>query len=230
MATRRVTGGALVRRSMSAIAAIGVLIGASAACRPSADDGSGDRSASPATSRGAGATGSPTASSPAAGGLTKEQVKQALPDPHAMGAWEPVTAYVTTANGRLGCPSPEQCPGKWFGHVKYKLTTGLAANFDLITYLSVQDAQNGLKQDLARTARYPALPGPKVGEESHAYQRTAGGLSGAYVTMRIGTVVATAVVEGGATEPALTQTSKMFAERIRQVEAGRKADATLPQY
>ncbi|GAA5006681.1 hypothetical protein [Streptomyces siamensis] len=48
--------------------------------------------------------------------------------------------------------------------------------------------------------------------------------------MRVGTVVATICVEGGESEPMLTQGATMFAERIAQVQAGKKATATLPQY
>ncbi|GAA1775872.1 hypothetical protein GCM10009735_02340 [Actinomadura chokoriensis] len=43
--------------------------------------------------------------SPAAAGLTESQVKPALPDPHAMGAWEPVTRGVNSAKATSTAPA-----------------------------------------------------------------------------------------------------------------------------
>lgn len=158
----------------------------------------------------------------------KEQVENALPDPGAMGGLQGISASVTTADGRLGCPGVRECRGKWFGRAKYALggDDTYYVSFHLTTYTTRQDARDGLKRE---AGRHPVLPKPAVGNESLAYSKSAGGLQGVYLTMRIGTVVATTFVEGGEAEPMLTQGATMFAQRIAQVEAGTKATATLPQ-
>ncbi|MEU5117081.1 hypothetical protein AB0G64_37055 [Streptomyces longwoodensis] len=145
-----------------------------------------------------------------------------------MGGLQGISASVTTADGHLDCPSVQECKGKWFGHAKYALGGDDAyyVNFHLTTYTTRQDASEGLKRE---AGQHPALSMPTVGNESLAYSKSAGGLQGVYLTMRVGTVVATTFVEGGKAEPMLTQGATMFAQRIAQVEAGRKATATLPQ-
>lgn len=171
---------------------------------------------------------SSTAADPATVLSQKAQVKNALPDLGAMGGLQGVSGNIATADGHLDCPSPQQCKGKWFGHDKFALSGGTHyVNFEITTYTSRQDAKDGLKREHGNA---PALSKPTFGNESRAYTREGGGLQGEYITMRIGTVVATTSVEGGAAEPMLTQGARMFAERIAQVEAGRKATATLPQY
>ncbi|WP_245766659.1 hypothetical protein [Streptomyces colonosanans] len=145
-----------------------------------------------------------------------------------MGGLEAVSAYVNTADGHLDCPSVQECKGKWFGSAKYALSGATHyANFEITTYSSAQDARDGMKREAGSN---PALSKPTFGNESRAYTMSGGGLQGEYVTMRVGTVVATTFVEGGASEPMLTQGARMFAERITQIEAGHKATATLPQY
>ncbi|WP_235457757.1 hypothetical protein [Streptomyces olivochromogenes] len=158
----------------------------------------------------------------------KAQVKNALPDLGAMGGLEGVSGDVGTADGHLNCPSLQECKGKWFGHDKFALSGGTHyVNFEITTYTSKQDAKDGLKFEVGRN---PPLSKPTFGNESQAYTKEGGGLTGEYITMRVGTVVATTCVEGGVSEPMLTQGATMFAERIAQIQAGKRATATLPQF
>ncbi|MQY09830.1 hypothetical protein [Actinomadura macrotermitis] len=201
-----------------------VAAGALTACGPAAEQGPEQtRAASAAPSSGAGAA-RPEA------GLTAQQVRQALPDRYAMGAWEPVTAGVTGASGHLGCPSDQQCKGRWFGHVKWRLNNGLTVTFQMTTFGAKADADEHYRQQAARFAGYEPLKAEGTfGEGSHAYARTAGGLKGYYLTTHVGAVVATVIVERGGYEVTLPQTAGMFVKRIRQAEAGHKPDATLPR-
>ncbi|MFD4629102.1 hypothetical protein ACFVYR_04270 [Streptomyces sp. NPDC058284] len=158
----------------------------------------------------------------------KAQVESALPDVGAMGGLKGVNGGVTTADGHLDCPSPQQCKGKWYGHDKFALSGDTHyVNFEIVTYTSRQDAKAGLK---AEVGDKQALSKPTLGNESRAYTKEGGGLTGEYITMRVGTVVATTYVEGGASEPTLTQGATMFAKRIAQVQSGKQATATLPQF
>ncbi|MEU5531797.1 hypothetical protein [Streptomyces sp. NPDC020362] len=158
----------------------------------------------------------------------KAQVKNALPDLGAMGGLQGVSGDVGTADGHLNCPSAQECKGTWYGHDKFALSGDTHyVNFEITTYTSRQDAKDGLKAEVGDN---PPLSKPTFGNESRAYTKEGGGLTGEYITMRVGTVVATTCVEGGESEPMLTQGATMFAERIAQVQAGKKATATLPQY
>ncbi|WP_143658419.1 hypothetical protein [Streptomyces sp. Tue6028] len=158
----------------------------------------------------------------------KDQVKNALPDLGAVGGLEGVSGDVNTADGHLDCPSPQECKGKWYGHDKFALSGDTYyVNFEITTYTSRQDAKDGLKVEVGDN---PTLSKPTFGNESQAYTKEGGGLTGEYITMRVGTVVATTFVEGGESEPMLTQGATMFAQRIAQVQAGKKVTATLPQY
>ncbi|MFD8546226.1 hypothetical protein [Streptomyces sp. NPDC059649] len=220
------------RAALAAVMITGVLCAGLTGCGDT-----GDKSG--AGGKGGGSAAKPRPSSPAPGKSSgtpdsatvltdKDQVKNALPDLGAMGGLQGVSGDVTTADGHLNCPSPRSCKGQWFGHDKFALSGGTHyVNFQITTYRTRQDAKDGLKRE---AGRYPTLSKPVFGNESRAYTRNGGGLDGEYVTMRVGTVVATTFVEGGAAEPMLTQGARMFAERIAQVEAGRKATATLPQY
>ncbi|MFI0243042.1 hypothetical protein [Streptomyces sp. NPDC016845] len=145
-----------------------------------------------------------------------------------MGGLQGISASVTTADGHLDCPSPQECKGKWFGRVKYALGADdtYYVNFHLTTYTTRQDARQGLKRE---AGQHPTPSKPTIGNESLTYTKAGGGLQGKYLTMRVGTVVATTFVEGGEAEPMLTQGATMFAQRIAQIEAGHKATATLPQ-
>ncbi|MFF9287172.1 hypothetical protein [Streptomyces griseosporeus] len=205
------------RLAVAAALVAAVLCGTLTAC------GSGNSGDTGSDSGHQSGSGSPADSSTV---LSKEQVQNVLPDPGAMGGLDAVSARVITADGHLDCPSAQECPGKWFGHAKYALSEGAYVNFDLITYTSVQSAKEGMKREVGDN---PPLSKPTFGNESRAYTKSGGGLQGEYITMRVGTVVATTFVEGGRSEPMLTQGTTMFAERIAQVEAGHKATATLPQ-
>ncbi|SNR54972.1 hypothetical protein SAMN06265355_10457 [Actinomadura mexicana] len=147
-----------------------------------------------------------------------------------MGAWEPVAAGVTSADGHLDCPSARTCKGKWFGHDKFRLNTGMTVTFQVTTFSNPQDSAEHFHQEAARTAEYQPLTMPRTGDESLAYLRNAGGLDGGYLTMRVGTVVATVSVEEGPPDVALPQMSEMFEKRLGQALSGRTPDAALPPF
>lgn len=220
------TTGRVRRLAVTAAVVTGALCGTLTACR------GGDTGDSHASGGHGGASGSPapkqsSAAPDSAAVLNEDQAKDALPDPRAMDALQLVSADINPADGHLDCPSVQECKGKWFGHAKYALSGATHyVNFEITTYTNEQDAKDGMNSEAGDN---PALSKPTFGNESRAYTKSGGGLQGEYVTMRVGTVVATTFVEGGATEPMLTQGATMFAERITQVEAGQKATATLPQ-
>lgn len=227
-------------RRLPAVAVVGgVLLAGLTACGSSAHEGTGRPPATGPSESASGpaSPGDQTSVAPSNGNepgtvlSDKTQVKQALPDQHAMGGWRGVDGYVTTADGHLGCPDPQNCKGKLFGFDKFGLEDGVYANFEITTFGSRQDAKDELTHEFTKTAKYPALSMPVFGDESRAYEKSGGGLLGGYITMRVGTVVATVFVEGGdhGFDPTLQQVTTMFVKRIRQEEAGQPADATLPR-
>ncbi|GAA1775881.1 hypothetical protein [Actinomadura chokoriensis] len=100
----------------------------------------------------------------------------------------------------------------------------------MTTFGNAADAGEHFQEQKARYSEYAPIEMPKLGDESLAYRRNAGGLTGAYLTAKVGTVVATVLVERGDYEVTLPQTAKMFVDRIRQAQAGRKPDAGLPRF
>lgn len=199
-----------------------------AGCGP--ESGGEAEAAPPSAAPASPASAAPGTASPAPAGLTEWQVKLALPDPHAMGAWEPVTRGVNSAKGHLNCPSEQQCKGKWFGHIKYRLTTGTTVSFSMTTFGNAADAGEHFQEEKAKYSGYAPIETPELGDDSLAYRRNAGGLTGAYLTAMVGTVVATVLVERGDYEVTLPQTAKMFVDRIRQAQAGQTPDAGLPRF
>ncbi|MFF8897322.1 hypothetical protein ACF082_07520 [Streptomyces lydicus] len=217
------------RPGLAAGVVAGALCATLTACGGADAGGSGDGGSGDGGGHAGGASPkqSPAVADPATVLSREDQVKNALPDPGAMGGLQGVSASVNSADGHLDCPSPQECKGKWFGHDKFALSGGTHyVNFQITTYTTRQDAKDGLKREAGENS---TLAKPTFGNESRAYTKEGGGLQGQYVTMRVGTVVATVFVEGGAAEPMLTQGAAMFARRIAQVEAGQRATATLPQ-
>jgi hypothetical protein len=220
----------------------GAMVAALTACGPAAKSHSGHENGHDATHGPSQAAATSTPAAPGGAGAavlgTLDQVKQVLPDPRAMGPWDPIDRAATTADGRLSCPSPQQCAGKLFGMVKYRLRgdTALTVTFDLVTFTKALDATGYLRT----FSKYRSFPlDKKMGDQSYAYQRYAGGLYGNYIAVRVGTVVATTVVErlghgvgpiNGPSDVTLLQTADMFSKRVRQGLEGKKVDASMREY
>jgi hypothetical protein len=205
---------------LSAAALTAALLTAAAACSSSTPTSHSSKAATP------------THSASAADGTaltTKAQVIAALPDQHAMGAMEQLDNNVVAGPGD-DCTPPAYCKATWTGQVTYNVMDPEHVGFDIATFATTQDAQAAAQQLFAQLAKESPLTEPKLGAESISYTKNSGGLDGAYITTRIGSVIATTYVEGTPTyDPALTQAAQMFTQRITQSESGQPPTATLPQ-
>ncbi|GAA1885541.1 hypothetical protein [Actinomadura bangladeshensis] len=126
--------------------------------------------------------------------------------------------------------SEQQCKGKRFGRIKYRLNSGAT-----VCLLDDDLRQRGrrpraFRRGKAKYSGYTPIEMPKLGDDSLAYRRNAGGLTGAYLTAKVGTVVATVLVERGGYGVTLSQTAEKFVDRIRQAQAGQKPGAGLPRF
>ena len=72
------------------------------------------------------------------------------------------------------------------------------ANFTIVAFASQQAAKDACTKEASWSAKYAKIQISAVGGgPSHAYYRNAGGLNGAYLTICLGTVVATTSLENG---------------------------------
>lgn len=154
----------------------------------------------------------------------ERRLKSALPDPPAMGGWLPKTASTQTEEpakfADCGADADWDCAAVASGRAKYEAEDEYA-NFGITAFASQKAAQDACGKESATFAKYTkANVAPVPGTAGHAYYRNAGDLDGIYLTMCLGTVVATTILEGGSMDPStLHLMAATFADRIKKAAA-----------